>query len=58
MEHTVKKLKALRGLLLAEAEEEDELSKKKVESLLEKEFARGGMQVQALDYGKKRRKRR
>lgn len=51
-------MKRYRSALFPEFGEETERSAEKTKKLLEKEFNRGPMQVQALDYSTRRKKKK
>lgn len=53
-----KSVKKYKQLLLPEAGQDLERSSEQTKKLLAKEFDRGPLQVQALDYGKRKRRKR
>ena len=56
--NTAKNLKKIRDLLYPENASEVEDKAAKSKDLLEKEFSRGPLKVQALDYGSRNKKKR
>jgi hypothetical protein len=57
-DHLKKSLKTFRSAMFPEIDTDLIAEAKKNEKLLEREFKRGPMQVQSLEYGSKRKKKR
>jgi membrane protease subunit (stomatin/prohibitin family) len=58
MDAANKSLKKLKGTMFPEFADDTKNLAKKAATILSKELEKGGMQVQALDYGQRKKKRR